>query len=214
MDMKNRTLIFDLGGVLLDIFIDRSFGALMALGMDASILTEKRCLMDDMIQRYDRGDVSTAEFYSYIAQYLPQSVQALPEDELQERIHDIWNMMLGSFSREKMEYIKTLRERGNRVVMLSNTNEGHWETIERLFRYTMGAPLSEFFDELYLSFEMNLRKPEPEIFESLLRSEGVEAADCIFFDDSEENCNAARELGIEAVVMERNAAWNSLPVLE
>ena len=123
-------------------------------------------------------------------------------------------MMLGSFSREKMEYIKTLRERGNRVVMLSNTNEGHWETIERLFRYTMGAPLSEFFDELYLSFEMNLRKPEPEIFESLLRSEGVEAADCIFFDDSEENCNAARALGIEAVVMERNGAWNSLPVLE
>ena len=41
MDMKNRTLIFDLGGVLLDIFIDRSFGALMALGMDASILTDK-----------------------------------------------------------------------------------------------------------------------------------------------------------------------------
>ena len=76
--MKNKTLIFDLGGVLLDIFIERSFGALMALGIDAAILSEKRCLMDDMIQRYDRGDVSTTEFYSYIAQNLPQSVQALP----------------------------------------------------------------------------------------------------------------------------------------
>lgn len=214
MVMKNKTLIFDLGGVLLDIYIDRSFGALMALGMDASILTEKRCLMDDMIQRYDRGDVSTTEFYSYIAGALPLSVQALPEDELQERIHDIWNMMLGSFSRDKIEYIKTLRERGHRIVMLSNTNEGHWETIERLFRYTMGAPLCDFFDELYLSYEMNMRKPEPEIFEALLRSEGAEAADCIFFDDSEENCNAARALGIEAVVMERNGVWSSLPILE
>ena len=212
--MKNKTLIFDLGGVLLDIFIERSFGALMALGMDAAILSEKRCLMDDMIQRYDRGDVSTTEFYSYIAQNLPQSVQALPQEELLERIHDIWNMMLGSFSREKIEYIRTLCEKGHRVVMLSNTNEGHWETIERIFRYTVGVPLSEFFDELYLSFRMNLRKPEPEIFEALLRSEGVEAADCIFFDDSQENCDAARALGIEAVVMQRNEAWNTISILE
>ena len=212
--MKNKTLIFDLGGVLLDIFIERSFGVLMALGMDAAILSEKRCLMDDMIQRYDRGDVSTTEFYSYIAQNLPQSVQALPQEELLERIHDIWNMMLGSLSRETIEYIRTLRERGHRVVMLSNTNEGHWETIERIFRYTVGVPLSEFFDELYLSFRMNLRKPEPEIFEALLRSEGVEAADCIFFDDSQENCDAARALGIEAVVMQRNEAWNTISILE
>lgn len=170
--------------------------------------------MDDMIQRYDRGDVSTTEFYSYIAQNLPQSVQALPQEELLERIHDIWNMMLGSFSREKIEYIRTLREKGHRVVMLSNTNEGHWETIERIFRYTVGVPLSEFFDELYLSFRMNLRKPEPEIFEALLRSEGVEAADCIFFDDSQENCDAALALGIEAVVMQRNEAWNTISILE
>lgn len=210
--MKNKTLIFDLGGVLLDIFIDRSFGALMALGMDSSLLTENRCLMDDMIQRYDRGDVSTEEFYSYIAESLPRSVRSLPAEELHERIHDIWNMMLGSFSREKIEYIAYLREKGHRVVMLSNTNEGHWEAIERMFRYTTGAPLSDYFDELYLSFEMRMRKPEPEIFESLLRAEGVDAADCIFFDDSEENCNAARALGIESVVMERNKAWNTLPI--
>lgn len=167
-----------------------------------------------MIQRYDRGDVSTAEFYSYIAESLPQDVRSLPAEELHERIHDIWNMMIGSFSREKIEYIAALREKGHRIVMLSNTNEGHWDSVERIFHYTMGAPLNEYFDKIYLSFEMNLRKPEPEIFEEVLRREGTEAADCIFFDDSEENCNSARALGIEAVVMERNKAWNSLPIDE
>lgn len=211
--MKNKTLIFDLGGVLLDIFIDRSFGALVAMGMDASILTEEQCLMNDMIQRYDRGDISTAEFYSYIAEALPQGVRSLPAEELHERIHDIWNMMLGSFSREKIECICALREQGHRVVMLSNTNEGHWDSIERIFRSTMGVSLRDCFDEMYLSYEMNMRKPEPEIFEAVLRSESVEASDCIFFDDSEENCNAARALGIEAVVMERNKAWNTLPIV-
>lgn len=211
--MKNkRVLIFDLGGVLLDVHIERSFGALVALGIDASVLSESECLMNSMIQKYDRGDVTTDEFYDYIAQQLPASVRSLPVEELRERIHDIWNMMLGSFSLDKLKCIKSLRAQGYRIVMLSNTNEGHWENIERIFRMTTGEQLSDCFDSLYLSYEMHQRKPEPEIFLSLLRNEGVGASECIFFDDLDENCEAARSVGISAVLMERNGVWNSLPV--
>lgn len=202
-----------MGGVLLDIHIERSFGALLALGMDGAMLNEKRCLVDDMIQRYDRGDVSTADFYAYIAEALPEGVRSLPEEELYERLHDIWNMMIGSFSPDKLEYLGRLRDEGHRILMLSNTNEGHWERIERLFRHTTGKAVGDLFDGLYLSYEMRMRKPEREIFLSLLRSEGVEPSDCIFFDDLEENCEAARSVGIEAVLMPRNASWNTLPVL-
>lgn len=210
--MDKKVLIFDLGGVLLDIHIERSFGALLALGMDATLLSEKRCLMDEMIQRYDRGDVSTADFYAYIAEALPEGVRSLPEEELYERLHDIWNMMIGSFSPDKLKCLGALRDKGYRILMLSNTNEGHWEGIERLFRLATGKALGDLFDGLYLSYEMRMRKPEPEIFLSLLRSEGVEPSDCIFFDDLEENCEAARSVGIEAVLMQRNALWDTLPV--
>lgn len=202
-----------MGGVLLDIHIERSFGALLALGMDGAMFNEKRCLVDDMIQRYDRGDVSTADFYAYIAKALPEGVRSLPEEELYERLHDIWNMMIGSFAPDKLEYLGRLRDEGYRILMLSNTNEGHWEGIERLFRHTTGKAVGDLFDGLYLSYEMRMRKPEREIFLSLLRSEGVEPSDCIFFDDLEENCEAARSVGIEAVLMPRNASWNTLPVL-
>ena len=58
-----------------------------------------------------------------------------------------------------------------------------------------------------------MRKPEPEIFLELLRCEGAEPQDCIFFDDSQENCDAARSMGIDAVKVERNAAWNNIPLL-
>lgn len=210
--MDKKVLIFDLGGVLLDIHIERSFGALLALGMDAVLLSEKRCLVDDMIQRYDRGDVSTADFYAYMAAALPEGVRSLPSEELYERLHDIWNMMLGTFSSDKLACLNELRKKGHRIVMLSNTNEGHWEAIERLFRQATGVAVGDFFDAVYLSYEMRMRKPEPEIFLSLLKSEGVEAGDCIFFDDLEENCDAARSVGIEAVLMERNALWNSVPI--
>ena len=55
---------------------------------------------------------------------------------------------------------------------------------------------------------MHKRKPEPEIFQELLTKENVAAADCLFFDDSAENCEVARSLGIDAVLMKRNAPWS------
>ena len=71
-----------------------------------------------------------------------------------------------------------------------------------------GEPLSSFFDALYLSYLMHCRKPEPEIFLSLLAKEGVAAGEALFFDDSAENCEAARALGLDAVLLERNAPWS------
>lgn len=73
--------------------------------------------------------------------------------------------------------------------------------------------MSELFDALYLSYKMRMRKPEPEIFLELLRSEGAEPNECLFFDDSQQNCDAARSLGIEAIMVERNASWSGVPLL-
>ena len=119
----------------------------------------------------------------------------------------MWNAMLGKYDPGKFCTIEELRERGYRVVLLSNTNDGHWGEIERKFQATMGRPLSSYFDALYLSYHMHRRKPEPEIFRALLDAEGVEPAETLFFDDSAENCDAARALGMGAVLMERNASW-------
>ena len=201
---NKKTLIFDLGGVLIDLHIERSFAALVALGADASLLTEKDCLINRYMMQYDRGDITTDEMFDYIASQLP--VEQC-NDGLRERIAEVWNMMLGEYAPYKFRRLQELRKQGYRVVMLSNTNDGHWDEIERLFIQTMGEPLSDFFDAFYLSYRMHRRKPEPEVFLELLAAEGVAAADCLFFDDSAENCEAARGVGIEAVLMERNARW-------
>jgi putative hydrolase of the HAD superfamily len=201
---NKKILIFDLGGVLIDLHVERSFAALVAMGADASILTERNCLINEYMMRYDRGDITTEEMFSYIASQLP-AVECGTEQR--NRIAEAWNMMLGEYAPYKFHRLRELRARGYRIVMLSNTNDGHWDAIERLFEATMGEPLQAFFDALYLSYRMHRRKPEPEIFLDLLASEGAGVADCIFFDDSAENCEAARSVGIEAVLMERNARW-------
>ena len=213
MYSDKKIVILDLGGVVLDINVNLSFGALVALGLDARMLTEENCLVNETILKFDRGEISSDEFYSYIEGWLPEQVRLLPAEDLRERVADIWNMMLGSYAPAKIERIRELRSQGKRVVLLSNTNDGHWDEIERRLYHAEGCHLEELFDELYLSYRMRMRKPEPRIFLELLRCEGAEPQDCIFFDDSQENCDAARSVGIDAVKVERNAAWDNIPLL-
>lgn len=205
MIADKKILIFDLGGVILDIHFERSFAALIKMGVPAEMMNEEDCLLNATIRDFDRGDITTGEFFSYIATACGKKELATPE-----HIAEAWNSMLGSFQHEKTEQIKRLREKGYRVVMLSNTNDGHWDEIERRFTIATGEKLEECFDALYLSYRMHRRKPEKEIFLEVLASENAKPEECIFFDDSEENCEAARSTGITAVKMERNAPWGDI----
>lgn len=205
-----KVLIFDLGGVVLDLFVERSFAALLSLGVPADMLTESGCLMNEWMMQYDRGDITTDEMFGYIKSFIPAAVREELGAELDCEVQRIWNLMLGDIPAAKLQRLAALRQSGYRVVMLSNTNSGHWPRIEQLFVEAGGKLPSECFNSLYLSFLMRSRKPDPEIFLSLIGNEGVEAADCLFFDDSAENCAAARALGIDAVHVERNASWEGL----
>ena len=205
-----KVLIFDLGGVVIDLFVDRTFAAMAALGGPAEMLTERGCLMDSMMMQFDRGDITTDEMFAYIKSFIPQSIADKLGKELDIEVQRVWNLMLGDIPAVKLQRLAALRSAGYRVVMLSNTNSGHWPRIEELFAQACGKSPAECFDALYLSYLMRRRKPEPEIFLSLLASEGVEATDCLFFDDSAENCAAARALGIDAVLVERNASWEGM----
>ncbi|MBR5455802.1 MAG: HAD family phosphatase [Bacteroidaceae bacterium] len=202
-----KLLIFDLGGVLIDLHIDRSFAALVELGIPPSILTERNCLINNYMMQFDRGDISRDDMFAYMASQLPACSREMLGAGITERMQEIWNMMLGDYAPYKFHRIQELRSRGYRVVMLSNTNDGHWDELERKFAQTVGKPLHDFFDAFYLSYRMHSRKPEQEIFTQLLAAEGVSPGDSLFFDDSAENCDAARAVGMGAVLMERNAAW-------
>ena len=205
-----KVLIFDLGGVVIDLHVDRTFAGMASLGVPAAMLAERECLLNTNMMSYDRGDITTDCMFGYIKSFIPDVAREAYGERLDSEVQRVWNLMLGDVPVEKLECLERLRAQGFRVVMLSNTNEGHWPQIEHLFVEACGKLPSQCFDALYLSYLMRLRKPEPGIFRTLLDSEGVTASECIFFDDSAENCAAARAMGIDAVLMERNASWDSI----
>lgn len=100
------------------------------------------------------------------------------------------------------ELVRELKERGHRLFLLSNISIGF---VEKSMKNPMYREVFDRFDGLVFSGPIGITKPGREIFEYLLKSNGLSAADCIFIDDSEKNVAGARTAGIEAILFEGDA---------
>jgi putative hydrolase of the HAD superfamily len=200
LDRKN--IIFDLGGVLLDIAPEATLDALRVLGVAERFLTDGLNIRNDILVGLECGAVAPGEMYRAFAESIGKECTF----EVCEQIKVAWCAMLGEAKIEKLRTLRTLRERGYKVFLLSNTNAIHWQVIEKKLQTIEGRPLTDYFDGVYLSFRMHACKPDDEIFEKLLAAEGINAEDCLFLDDSRDNCATAASLGIASLLMERNAA--------
>ena len=98
--------------------------------------------------------------------------------------------------KEVIDIMKTLREQGHRVVVLSNTNALHTTFWPDEYPQIYAAA-----DHVYLSQEMGMRKPEARIYQRVLELEGFSAADAVFFDDNADNIEGANQLGITSVLV-------------
>lgn len=201
LDKKN--LIFDLGGVLLDIDPAATISAMEAIGVKKTLISDGLNLKNSILLDFEKGLLSSEELCKYIA----SSMGRVCNEELFVKIRQAWCAMLCNVSEEKFRCLHKLREKGYKVYLLSNTNTIHWNVVKQKIYSIENRTLDYYFDNVYLSFEMHCCKPDTAIFEKLLAKENIIPNDALFFDDSLENCNAAASLGIKAQIMERNATW-------
>lgn len=207
MILKKKNLIFDLGGILLDIHPSLTFEAFAKLGVEESMLNETHSLANSAMLAFETGKISLAELVAYIATLLPPGVRSLPAGELEARVREAWCALIGDLPLYKWQRLSQLRASGHKVYLLSNTNEIHWAAISRNIAALEGRAVESYFDGVFLSYEMKLCKPSKDIFTRVLSEAGILACDTLFFDDSADNCAAAGSVGIEAVLVERNSRW-------
>ncbi len=179
-----KNLIFDFGDVFLD--LDKQ-GA-----MENALKRFKiNHLDDDMVtmnQLYEKGKISTKRFIEFYLDYFPF---------LQEKdIVDIWNYILIDFPIYRMKFLQELRKNDNfKLILLSNTNDLHIDWVKsNVFFY---EEFKNHFHKFYLSHEINLRKPDHEIFEFVLTENQMIPEETLFIDDTKENTDAAAKLNIK-----------------
>ncbi|OBX26249.1 putative hydrolase of the HAD superfamily [Gelidibacter algens] len=178
-----KNLIFDFGDVFINLdkkgALDR---ALNLFGTD--MLSDEIHAINAL---YEQGLMSTDEFLEFYLDNFPN----LDRDE----IIGTWNYILRDFPNHRLEYVQQLAaDKKYKLILLSNTNEMHINWIKENIGF-----YEEFranFDAFYLSHEIQLRKPNANIYEFVLKENNMNAEESLFIDDTEENILSAAKLGI------------------
>lgn len=198
-----RNLIFDFGGVLINLDRTACRSAFEQLGIDSiheSVLEDYR--QKELFMQLESGNISTAAFRA--------GMRRLSEQTLTDsQIDDAWNAMLADIPSYKLDCLLELKHRYH-VMLLSNTNSIHWQwAVQHHFNYK-GHVVDDFFDRVYLSYELHMQKPDVEIFKHVLTDAVITPEETLFLDDSAANCNAAESLGIHAYCCPAGSDWTSL----
>ena len=194
-------IIFDLGGVLLDLNMQGIGEACRRLGINPELFfvrtddknTSTVCQgisASKTITDYQVGEMTSEEFLELI---LSHCVKGITKDDIIE----VWNACIGPMPKERLDMILELRRKGFHTHLLSNTNDLHWEEIKRRYLSEEGYTCADLFDNVFVSHEMHLAKPDPEIYHSAVRQIGRPAAQCLFIDDTLINVEAAKHEGLQ-----------------
>lgn len=197
-----RHLIFDFGGVIIGLTRNRCIEAFEQIGVDVHEKLTNNYQHKDMFMQLELGTISPSQFRD--------SIRSLSEQTLSDQqIDEAWMAMLGEVAEEKLRLLKELHKRYN-TMLLSNTNLLHWEWSERHIFSTNNHQISDYFHRVYLSYEMHLVKPDPEIFVQLMDDAGIRPEETLLIDDALVNCKAAEALGMRTYMPEPREDWTVL----
>lgn len=190
------TIIFDFGGVILDIDPDLSRHEFVKmLGIDNA-----RRLEEEMLpQLYETGRIDRAGFVAKINQIAGSNYS-------ESEILKAWNAMLLNYRQPRIEWIKRLHST-HRLLLLSNTNDSHFEYFHNKLIAEFGVTFYQLFDHVYLSHEMGMLKPSHEIFETVIKEQQLDPQRTLFIEDTARNAAAAQEVGLQTLLIPRNGEF-------
>ncbi len=188
--MENiKNIIFDLGGVILNIDIKLTEDALEKLGIGNLSDYKSQANMISFFGDYEMGKIDDAAFI--------QSVQSLSGKEIPEQAAiDAWTALLLDFPEERIGLLKKLKEK-YRLFLLSNTNAIHYKKFQEQLYQQTGNYLEDFFEKTYYSHNVGLRKPDTAIFQLVIDENKLDPAETLFVYDTESNMEGARQAGLQ-----------------
>lgn len=186
-----KNIIFDLGGVLMDIDFKLTHCAFEQLGVPNFAELYNQYHADIFFSDFEKGKIPTEEFFDrirHICQF----------DLNNDAIRNAWNALLIGFPADRNNWLFRIRKK-YAVYLFSNTNIIHYQSFAKTFENVTGKELNSCFVKAYYSHEMGLRKPDPASFQFIIDEQQLDPSETLFIDDTIKNVEAAKELGMQAV---------------
>lgn len=186
MNVKN--IIFDLGGVILNLDMNRTLTALEKLAGKA--IEINLINGNPLFEAYESGLITSQEFLNGLRDFVGQS----PTDE---QIIEAWNAMLLDLPQERIDLLRTIAQE-KRIFLLSNTNEIHLNAFQKIVKAETDLQiLDEVFEKAYYSYQMFDRKPKASIFQTVLNNHQLLPSETLFIDDTEIHIKTAQMCQIQ-----------------
>ncbi len=188
------TLIFDFGGVLIDLDREASVAKFEALGVHHADQLLNNYVQAGIFLDLEKGILSAPMFREEVCKMAGKDI---PDQLIDEALY----AFLLTIPNEKLELLLRLKSK-YRMLLLSNTNPIHFEWAKKhAFSYDRHT-IDDYFHHCYLSYQMHCAKPDALIFEKLLKHANVAAEECLLLDDGKQNCDTAAHLGIKTYLVQ------------
>lgn len=192
MQEQIKNIIFDLGGVLLNVDYDAPVRAFTRLGVQGFDQLYAQAHQSDLFDQLETGKISPDGFRDKIREYCHCKLT-------NQEIDEAWNSILLDFPRDRYEFLLALKKQ-YRLFLLSNTNAIHISCFEEDLRKKYGKNIfNEVFEHCYYSSDLGMRKPHPETFEKVIQLSGLNAGDTLFIDDSIQHIEGATKTGLHTL---------------
>ncbi len=187
-----KNIIFDLGGVLINIDYKATEIAFKNAGIRNFDELFSQAKQTRLFDNLEKGLVDEVTF--------KDGLRLLSNVNLSDKaIDDAWNAMLLDFPQHRVDLLQKVRN-NYKTFLLSNTNELHIPAFENLIEKEYGiADFSSLFDKLYYSCRVRMRKPDKEIFELVIQENNLNPKETLFIDDSIQHVQGAQNVGLNAV---------------
>lgn len=191
--MENcKNIIFDLGGVFLNIDFQKTNRAFEALGVKGFAEYFNQHHSDALFEDLETGRISETDFYVAFR----KATNTALSDAL---IRDAWNALLLDFPPERIEWLENIRHKYS-IFLFSNTNEIHYNKFIADFANNFpGKDFNSYFIKAYYSQTLGLRKPYIAAYQAIIDEQHLNPAETLFIDDTEKNIVGAKAAGLQTI---------------
>ncbi|MBF4470415.1 HAD family hydrolase [Flavobacterium sp. HJJ] len=178
-----NAIIFDFGDVFINLDKQATLDGLKNLG-----IPQWNEDLNQLNLQYEVGAISGDDFLS--------GIQKHTNGASIEDIRAAWNAILADFPLYRLEFLQMLSQK-YRLFLLSNTDAIHIDTFEQKTGASFYSDFYQCFEKVYFSFEIGMRKPNPDVYSFVLDQHGLQAKHTLFIDDKKENTDSASALGLQ-----------------